>query len=140
MKNVRENQLKTCIFLTTEELEEIMGKIFDTKVIIHCSLEGAWYETPLKDLDIDDDTLCAELSEYFDVNVTSMHIDDCEYVGVWVCYKQKATFTAMIYEDGGIITADVSTYDTQEEAIEFAKNRHWDEVVNDDTGEIVWRK
>ena len=140
MKNVRENQLKTCIFLTTEELEEIMGKIFDTKVIIHCSLEGAWYETPLKDLDINDDTLCAELSEYFDVNVTSIHIDDCEYIGVWVCYKQKATFTAMIYEDGVIITADVSTYDTQEEAIEFAKNRHWDEVVNDDTGEIVWRK
>lgn len=89
MKNVRENQLKKCILLTTEELEKLMSEIFETKVIVHCSLEGAWYETPLKDLDIDDDTLCTELSKYFDVNVTSIHIDDCEYIGVWVCYKEE---------------------------------------------------
>lgn len=50
------------------------------------------------------------------------------------------TFTAFIYEDDGITAADLSMYDSQEEAIKFARNRNWDEVVNDATGEIVWRK
>ena len=27
------------------------------------------------------------LSKYFDVDVTSFHSDNCEYVGVWICYK-----------------------------------------------------
>ena len=50
------------------------------------------------------------------------------------------SYTAFIYEDDGITTADLSTYDDKEEAIEFAKHRNWDEVVNDITGEVVWRK
>lgn len=50
------------------------------------------------------------------------------------------TFTAFIYEDDGIITADLSTYDDKEEAIEFAKYHNWDEVVNDITGEVVWKR
>lgn len=52
----------------------------------------------------------------------------------------NTTFTAFVYEEGGIITADLSTYDSKEEAIEFAKYRNWDEVVNDNTGEVVWRR
>lgn len=50
------------------------------------------------------------------------------------------SFTAFVYEDDGIIAADLSTYDDKEEAIEFAKSRNWDEVVNDITGEVVWRR
>jgi hypothetical protein len=50
------------------------------------------------------------------------------------------TFTAFIYEDDGIISADLSTYDSKEEAILFAKTRNWDEVVNDTTGEVVWSR
>ena len=53
---------------------------------------------------------------------------------------KNITFTAFIYEDDGITTADLSTYYFQEEAIEFAKARNWDEVVNDYTGEVVWRR
>ena len=50
------------------------------------------------------------------------------------------SFTAFVYEDDGITAADLSTYDVKEEAIDFAQSRNWDEVVNDNTGEIVWRK
>lgn len=50
------------------------------------------------------------------------------------------TFTAFAYEDDGITAADFSIYDSKEEAIEFAKVRNWDEVVNDHTGEVVWRR
>ena len=50
------------------------------------------------------------------------------------------TFTAFVYEEDGITTEDLSTYNSQEEAIEFAKTNDWDEVVNDDTGEVVWKR
>ena len=53
---------------------------------------------------------------------------------------QDITFTAFIYEDDGIIAADLSTYDDADYAVEFAKRRNWDEVVNDNTGEVIWRK
>lgn len=54
--------------------------------------------------------------------------------------RNTGSFTAFAYEDGGIVATDLSTYDTKEEAIEFAKNRNWDEVVNDITGEVVWKR
>lgn len=50
------------------------------------------------------------------------------------------TFTAFIYEEDGVVSADLSTYDSKEEAIQFAKARNWDEVVNDYTGEVVWKR
>ena len=50
------------------------------------------------------------------------------------------SFTAFAYADDGVTTEDLSTYDTKEEAIEFARARNWDEVVNDNTGEVVWRR
>jgi hypothetical protein len=53
---------------------------------------------------------------------------------------KKLTFTAFIYEDDGITAADLSMYDSKEEAILFAKTRNWDEVVNDATGEVVWSR
>lgn len=50
------------------------------------------------------------------------------------------SYTAFIYEDDGIIAADLSTYDDKREAVEFAKFHNWDEVVDDITGEVVWSK
>lgn len=77
-------------------------------------------------IDADEKTMREELSKWF--------IDKSyEVIG-------EKIFTAFAYEDGGIIATDSSTYDTKEEAIEFAKVRHWDEVVNDITGEVVWRR
>lgn len=52
----------------------------------------------------------------------------------------EESFTAFIYEEDGVTTEDLSTYDNKDEAIEFAKRRGWDEVVNDCTGEIVWHR
>lgn len=88
MKNVRENQLKKCIFLNQCDFQQILCEVFDTNVYIHYSLEGCWYEAD-NDLDISDNDICVELSKYFDVNVTSVHIDDCEDIGIWVVYKEE---------------------------------------------------
>ena len=54
--------------------------------------------------------------------------------------KINESYTAFIYEDNGYLLEDESMYDNKQEAIEFAKARNWDEVVNDNTGEIVWRR
>ncbi len=63
------------------------------------------------------------------------------YVNVSDDMKNKEeTFTVFAYEDDGIIASDLATYDTAEEAIEFAKSRNWDEVVNDITGEVIYRR
>ena len=66
----------------------------------------------------------------------------------WECFDQeeirdehpRESYTAFLYEDDGITAADLSTYDSEKEAIDFAKIRHWDEVVNDNTGKVVWRR
>ncbi len=77
-------------------------------------------------VDADEKTLREGLSKWF-INKSY------EVIG-------ENTFTAFAYENGDIIATDLSTYDTKEEAIEFAKAHHWDEVVNDMTGEVVWRR
>lgn len=80
----------------------------------------------------------------------ALMIDDCvdnggTFFSVQVnadssCFHQEKSYTAFLYEEDGVVTADMSTYDTEAEAVEFAKYHNWDEVVNDVTGEIVWRR
>lgn len=79
----------------------------------------------------------------------SLMIDDCIANGGTVfeisvaadasCFynDEDGSYTAFIY-DGCVV--DETMYDNKTEAIEFAKSRNWDEVVNDVTGEVVWRR
>lgn len=91
MKNVRESQLKRCIFLTLEEFDEIIKEIFGPQATTLYQYEGIFIDSGNDDVECDDDDILVRLSEYFDVNVTSFHSDNCEYVGVWVCYKDSVT-------------------------------------------------
>lgn len=50
------------------------------------------------------------------------------------------SFTAYAYEDDGLYVDDLSVYDNKEDAITFAKSRNWDEVVDDLSGEVVWKR
>ena len=66
----------------------------------------------------------------------------------WECFDQeeikdetpRESYTAFLYEDDGFTAKDLSTYDNAKAAIDFANEAGWDEVVNDNTGGIVWRK
>ena len=90
MRNIKENKLKKCIFLTINELQDILSKVYNQKIIVHAELDGCWFEPTSSDIDICDDDIKTKLSEYFDTNVTSIHIDDCECdIGVWVVYKEN---------------------------------------------------
>ena len=101
MTNVRPNQLKKCIFTDVEELQAILSAIYEEDIDVHISLDGLWYESK-SDLDIGNDDVCQVLSEYYDVQVTSIHIDDCDYVGVWIVYKELSTVERKALEYDGL--------------------------------------
>lgn len=85
MKNVKDYQLKKCIFMETEEFNGVIKKVFGDEFEADFGLDGicVWSRAEeLEDVDINNG-----LSEYFDVNVTSVHIDDYDSIGVWICYR-----------------------------------------------------
>jgi len=49
-------------------------------------------------------------------------------------------FTAYAYEDGLLVIADAADFDSAKEAIEFAKSRNWDAVVNQTTGKTIYSR
>lgn len=90
MKNVRENQLKKCIFMDTDEFKEIYVQVFgvyDVETnqidVEFNTCEGIYFDG------ISNQDVYAKLSEYFEITITSIHLDDCEYPGVWICYKEE---------------------------------------------------
>lgn len=87
MKNVRENQLKKCIFVDSEEFTAIVQGLFENEnVDVTYTLEGLDICTDNDVVDVGE--LYEGLTKYFDVKeVTSVHIDDADFIGVWVVYK-----------------------------------------------------
>ena len=83
MKNVLPEQLRKCIFLLADEFKEIAGKL---GIQVETGWEGIFYSKDNDD--IDDKDVYAALSEYFGAEVTSVHCDDCDYMGVWIVYKE----------------------------------------------------
>ena len=87
MKNVKENQLKKCIFMITEDFKEVFVNVFgeydeDTnEVDVEFDYDGIYF------CGISNEDVYTKLSEYFDINITSIHIDDCDTIGVWIVYK-----------------------------------------------------
>lgn len=66
----------------------------------------------------------------------------------WECFDQeeikdetpRESYTAFLYEDDGFTASDLSTYDNAKAAIDFANENNWDEVVNDNTGGVIWKR
>lgn len=81
MKNIRETQLKKAIFLTENEFVDIFGRKYD----VHFD---AGFVQVFKENGESVDFITI-LSEYFGVEVTSVHTDGCDLLGVWIVYKEK---------------------------------------------------
>ena len=88
MKNVRDAMKKMCLFIEGDEFQRLIGSLTGGKVYPAFTLEGIDYECE-DDMDFGNAEAIKILSEHFDIDVTSIHMDDCDYVGVWVCYKEK---------------------------------------------------
>lgn len=86
MKNVRETQLKKCIFFLFDEFEYVLKKLGITPYLGRYQISYSKMidndEEQVEDIDV-----CAALSEYFDVNVTSIHVDQLDRTGVWIAYE-----------------------------------------------------
>ena len=91
MKNVENYQLKKCIFMELDDYKELINKITDGLKSVEYEYDGIYYEDTEKAEETEtywNEDITETLSKYFDVTVTSVHADDCEYLGVWICYKE----------------------------------------------------
>ena len=84
MKNVKDYQLKKCIFMETEEFDGIIKMIFGEEFEADFGLDGISVGSSTKGLS--EKEINEGLSGYFDTIVTSVHIDDFDDIGVWICY------------------------------------------------------
>lgn len=90
MKNVRENQLKKCIFMELDEFISLVERLTDGLQTVEYE-DGVYLISTDKADETDtywNEGITETLSKYFGVEVTSFHSDNCEYVGVWICYKE----------------------------------------------------
>ena len=86
MKNVRENQLKKCIYVESEDFVDVIREVLGAEFCVSFTNEGLDICTNEDVADVNE--LHEALASYFDVKeVMSIHIDDCDFVGVWIVYK-----------------------------------------------------
>ena len=91
MKNVNDNMLKKCIFLTQEEYEGIVLSV--------CGQHSEY---------IPFDKLSSVLAEYFRVEeILSIHKDDSEMECVWICYKNSTEKYVLMHTDGYSISTNI---------------------------------
>lgn len=86
MKNIKEEQLRKAIYMTCNEFENLLDDKYDIQLIVSFTNGLSGYNTS-ETVDYDAEALCKILSKYFDVNVTSIHIDGQDNIGVWIIYK-----------------------------------------------------
>lgn len=90
MKNVNENQLKKSIVLSANDYVLLLSRLFDN-IIVDINYDGISYDTAYGTEGygngITEENVIKELSKYFDVKVSSIHIDDKDLIGVWIVYK-----------------------------------------------------
>lgn len=87
MQNVRPAQLKTTIYLDLDEYKELVNTLFP-HTYVHCETDGLWYERDEGFPEFENEELYTAMAQYFNVSeVSSVHIDDCDFVGVWIVYK-----------------------------------------------------
>jgi len=89
MKNIRKEQLKKCIALEGWEFEKLLNQV-EPGCEVEYSLDGITISKD--DEDVDNNSLYRKIARYYDVDeVTSVHIDDCDNLLVWIVYKDFET-------------------------------------------------
>ena len=91
MRNIEKYELKKSIFMELDEFNELVLSLTDGLYQVEYELDGIFFSDTEKaektgnhwNGDIEE-----TLSEYFDVIVTSIHADDCDLLGIWICYKE----------------------------------------------------
>jgi hypothetical protein len=92
MKNVSKDRLKKCIFYEFEEYKELINTVTDGLKEVSYGFDDLCYDDTEKAGATEtywNKYITETLSEYFGVTVTSIHADDADWIGVWICYKEE---------------------------------------------------
>lgn len=88
MKNVKEYQLRKCIIMDIEDFKKVFVNVFGeyeeniNEIDVEIDINDGIYFCGISNEDV-----YMKLSMYFDTEIISIHVDDCDYTGVWICYK-----------------------------------------------------
>lgn len=115
MQNVRKTQIKRSIILSNEEFDIAVRKSTGKDITPQLDMDGIWFDYDEDKYDIEnvDDYVKECLSNYFEINVTSIHIDDCDLTGVWIVFdkdlspEKTKTFFEQSERDNDVIEEDV---------------------------------
>lgn len=88
---------KSCLCLGYEEFEALCEEATGVDDLqFHYDMDGLWIEEYAKKEDeydlgneYDLGKVVEALSEALGITITSIHIDDCDMVGVWIVYKPE---------------------------------------------------
>ena len=86
MKNLNGASLVTCIMIMQDDFDRLIKTLYpNTNTEITYELDGITIYVN----DENPSDLYTKLAEYYDVKeVQSIHIDDAEYIGVWIAYVE----------------------------------------------------
>ena len=101
MKNARKEQAKSCLCLGIDDFRDDIRKIYGYQAEIIAELDGLTIQKNEEEI-VEDEDLLVQLAQYYGLDeVTSVHIDDCDSVGVWIVYKIKPKkWTELKYGNG----------------------------------------
>lgn len=86
MKHVKYNQIKKCIFKELDEFRQDVSTFFGSDTTVEYDGDGIIIEANEEALYTEE--IFSGLSIFYGVKeITSIHTDNCEVVGVWIVYK-----------------------------------------------------
>ena len=80
MKNVKASMKKKAVFLELDKFEELVEELTNGENTVYVEYG---------DVTLDDGVL-EKIAEYYDVNITSIHADCCDVVGIWLIYDKES--------------------------------------------------
>lgn len=88
MKNIKDYQMKKCIFVKYDEFTRLVNTLIDDKIQVQFDNESWTGLTYSGEKDYyDNEKIWEVLSEHFGVEVTSVHYDSYAPVGFWIVYE-----------------------------------------------------
>lgn len=78
---------KTCLVMPFEDFEELLTKEMPN-VKVEIDVDGLHYINYDEDRVVEEDEVCDVLSDALNVKVSSVHIDDYDWTGVWIVYNE----------------------------------------------------
>ena len=78
---------KSCLLMPFEDFDSLLDGL-NPHIKVEIDLDGLHYINYDEDRVVEEDEICDLLSDAFETRVSSVHIDDYDWTGVWVVYSE----------------------------------------------------